>query len=314
MIRSYILSVFQHYYSITGKDTFMRFFNHFHSLSLLLLGIVIAGSVATAWAQGSADIISKTEWRDSLSLIHNILKDLARESNDVEQYRLYFRAEDTYQQIHNILPDQEAKEIRKEMVQAYNQLAAPSGFSDEMGLRFTRRMLNNRMYYWSAPVTEGIFTEYLNARQISEVELPTMIALEPSRIRFYPENKRYQTRAPEAAVFGITHEHARQFLDWYSRSSNNEYNLPSTATVLINDDPKISCWTSDKWKDKEPLKMEAREMYGADFYALYWRGAIVGELPEASLPEVQLHLIVSAKEGKKIYYKRMRTESSLKSQ
>jgi hypothetical protein len=292
------------------KDTIMRFFVYFHSLAAVLYGgILLAVTSTNGWAQVDAEKISKIDWKDSLALILNILQDLTKETNVVEQYHLYLRAENTYLQIHKSLPSQEAKSTRKEMVQAYNQLPLPPAFINEMGLRFSSHQLSNTMIYWSDPITESIFIDYLNDNNITEDQLQTIFAIEPTKIKFNPEEKRYLTRKPEMPIFGITHDHAEQFVAWISQVSGNDYLLPSVGMVPINDDNPISCWTNTLWKDVDPFKMEAWDMYGGKFYTVYLPSGAVGELPEASLPDVQLHLIVSAREGKKIYCKNMRSKS-----
>lgn len=242
-------------------------------------------------------------WNDSLFLLKNILKDLSKEKKIVGKYKLFIRAESNYKIIQNELPKPEAKRLRKKLQQAFKKLPPPSEFDVQNQLRFTLQKQKKRTYYWSDPITEALFVDFLNKTNTSSDAFDKMIYLGNQSIQFDSKAAIFLSKNPANPVMGINYLTASRFTRWFSKIHKFRVNLPVDNMIneRLRNIVEISCWTKSKWR-------ENWEMFGGEFFVMFKHGTKIGELPEACYPSTQIYVVTSYVNGKKIYLKKVKSE------
>ena len=150
-------------------------------------------------AQSSGDEI---ELSDSLFLLRNILKDIEKEKKLQEQYTLFLRADSIYDQIKESLSVKETKELRKQLSIIFRNLPAPEEVFTEEGLRFTLKYGEPDLYFWSDPVPERMFVDYLNAVNFPVSEISERLAKNSHTITFDKEVLKYKSLNPRKPYNG----------------------------------------------------------------------------------------------------------------
>ncbi len=275
--------------------------------SLFLLNLIILLTLIPVLELGATDeSVDEVDWSDSLFLVRNILKDLLKKTEPIEQYKLFIRAESSYKQIGEVISRNEVKELREQLSNAFRQLEPPAEVINGFKLRFTLQRGNAKRYYLSDAVTEQMFIGYLNAERVSAETIRKSISSGSHSLTFRETEPRYSTSNPEQPLRGINFFCANDFTAWASSIGRSEYALPRKFMVSEIDDPTASYWSVTKWKEPDLSRRESWEMFGGVFYNLFLRGKAVGELPEACNPEVELRMITTVSSAKKMYLKRLK--------
>ena len=251
---------------------------------------------------------NETELTDSLFLLRNILKDIGKETKLDEQYTLFVRAELIYNRIKDLLSVNESKDFKKELAITFRFLPSPKEISTEEGFHFTLKHGQHAPFYWSDPVTEEMFIDYLNAIKFPVNDMSS---------RFFPNShtiihdkvlSKYKSQNPNRPLRGINYIFVKDFAEWFSQKTKHRVRLPTEDMVMASGQLNPSCWTSTVWKEKDSFRRDAWEMFGGEFYTFFVNGSRSGELPEACYPEIQVHLVMSSTTGKRLYLKALRSE------
>ncbi len=245
-------------------------------------------------------------WDDSLFLLKNILKDLSKEKTIVEKYKLFIRAESNYKLIQNELPKPEAKRLRKKLQHAFKKLPPSLEIDIQNQLRFRLQKQHNQTYYWSDPITEALFVDFLNKTNTSSDNFSKMIYVNTESIEFDSITGVFLSKNPTKPAMGINYLTANRFTEWFSKMYKIRVKLP--VDNMVNERVDISCWTKSKWREKDNIRRENWEMFGGKFFAIFKNGAKIGELPEACYPSTQIYIVTSYANGKKNYLKKIKLE------
>ena len=275
-----------------------RIFYDWISIAALLLFFFarLGSAVEDDGAGGNSD------WREQLYLLENILKDLKREEETEERFTLFIRAETTFSQISEALPEHERGRFKKRLQRIFRRLPPPPAiFEPRTRLRFSLREMNSKQFYWSEPISEQIFVEYLNDLPYAESDLSSLLPLGFHRISWNSTTSAFVTDSMTAPITGLSYNQAKDFVVWYTQLSTYRFNLPSRTMVAVCGEDSISCLTTSAWKEPDVAKSEAWAMFGTEFYCVFQNGEELGMLPEASTKGIRVHLIASTSVGKTIY-------------
>jgi hypothetical protein len=272
-------------------------------LIVALLSLLIRAVPITAQSTGD-----EVNWSDSLFLLENILKDLAKEKKMAEQYKLFIRAEKSYKLIDKKLSSSDAKKIKKKLYNAFRKLSAPPELADENELLFVLIKDKEKSFYRSAPVTEKLYVRFLNQSGPPFGPIDDILLPGAHRIKYDKKASSYVTTAPDQPIVGTNLIGAKKFARWLSHSVRTQYELPTEGMVLRGGESNPSCWSNTLWTEKDDDRREAWEMFGGEFYTVFIDGSRVGELPEARYPNVPIRLITTIKNGKRIYLRKLALE------
>ena len=283
--------------SLTSSKLFIR---------IGILCLIVLFCQYRCFAQTAKDGIGLT---DSHFLLRNILKDIRKEKELKEQYVLFLRAELLYTQIKESLPVSEVKDLRKQLSIAFRHLPPPALVFADNGLRFTLRDGKSDQFYWSDPVPESMFVEYLNDIKVPPDVLSKQLSPNSHTIIFNPDLSEYNSQRPSGPMRGVNGLIIREFADWLSKKRKRRFMLPTEDMVLASKESHPSCWTSTVWEEKDSVRRDAWEMFGADFYTFFIRGERSGELPEACYAEMQICLVITSATGKRMHLKALRSRT-----
>ena len=252
--------------------------------------------------------VKEGDLTDSLFLVRNIVKDIKKENKIEEQYRLFLRAESIYKDIKESLQDSEAKDLKKQLSIIFRRLNPPNRILSSEGINLSLKEGKNEPFYWSDPITEKMFVNYLNAVELQRKDLNRNLTPNSHSIVYDNELSKYKSRNPNQALTGPNFLIANKFAEWLSKKSNYRFMLPDENMVLASGEKRPSCWTRTIWKEKNNIRSDAWEMFGAQFYTFFIFGNRNGELPESCYPEIQLRLVTTPTTGKRLYLKTIRSE------
>ena len=251
---------------------------------------------------------SEGDSTDSLFLLRNILKDIGKEGKVDEQYKLFLRADSIYKDIKESLSDTEAKSLRKQLSAVFHRLPSPEDVLTLEGLRLSLKEGDHEAFYWSDSITEKMFIDYLNAVELHISDLSKHLTPASHTIVFNEEVSKYTSRNPDHALAGINFLIANEFTKWLSQKTKYRFSLPSEYMVLASGEARPSCWTRTIWKEKDSIRSDAWEMFGAKFYTFFINGSRSGELPESCYAEIHLRVVTTATTGKRLYLRTLRSE------
>lgn len=232
-------------------------------------------------------------------LCRNLLRDVGREQDQVAQYRLLLRARALAGDLEVFLPADRAAALRRQLARTFRKLQLPERVVLGIGLEMGIVRLGASVYYWSKPVSQAAFVSFLNQAEVPKARVREWFA------RGWPDRvaERYVAPAPERPVAGVSYDGAKAFAGWLGRREGEPLLIPAPEQVPRNDREPISCWTSRAWQDSRVAEQELDAMFGGGFHTLMVRGEPVGEFPEASSPEVRLHLVATTSSIRRILLK-----------
>lgn len=250
-----------------------------------------------------------TDWSDSLVLLRNILKDLAKEKGLPEQYRLYLRAESAFVEISDHLEPQERQATAAKLKQVFQYLPPPPQIIVNEALKFRLITVKKSSVYWSDAVPQSLAIQFLNERkQAGDSGAQSLLADYPW-LPYDAVAGTFTATDANAPTGGLNYSLAREFAQWLADRWHTPFALPELEMVKASHEPMVSCWSKTPWVEIDHRRQESWEMFGGKFWTLFLRGEPIGELPEAVYESVRLHLTTTEMSGKTIYLRQLAQRS-----
>ncbi len=266
--------------------------------------VLLAASAGTLPSPAQSEI----ELSDSLLLFENILKDLEMGATGGEQYKMFIRAESTYKDIKKIVSDSESRKLHRKLGRAFQKLSPPEMVENESGLPLRLAIIGAKQVYISDAVPNRLFVAFLNDKGVTFDVMKALLFPDTRVIHWDNTESAFTTTQPDQTVLGMNYSAATGFAAWLSKVEHVTYLLPDIATVIHGLTRPANCWTSEPWQEKRITRQESRDMFGGNFHTLVLAGEEVGCLPEACYAGIELRVVTTIKNGKKVYLKWLKTQ------
>jgi hypothetical protein len=267
----------------------------------ILVFAVLISHLATASGAHAQVGVDDSDLGESIYLLKNLLKDLRRESDVEEQFRMYLRAQSVMRDVEANMEHGERTEWQRRLDNAFMQLQEPEQVESAEGVTFTVTGTKGRAFYWSEPVSITSFLAFLNDVGAPLSKVSMWVDTDANQITYDTGTSQYQSRRGARPVQAASYSGAARFADWLSHQQRQRCTLPTVGFAMQVGGDNISCWTSSAWKVKDPVRDENMRIYGVKLRTMVYHGEAVGELPEALYPDTCIRVRTSTKAGKEFF-------------